>query len=100
LLQIFLALCANEGQFSIKAVLFERIHMQNQILEVTAQNNSVLSALANTASTAKNNPIVQRAIERVRARRDNNVHASHTTKHTSHSSHSKGNPFAWPGPPR
>lgn len=36
------------------------------------------------------NPILQRAMERVRLRRERDVHAAHTTKHGSHASHSKG----------
>lgn len=36
------------------------------------------------------NPILLRAMERIRERREQGVHAGHNTKHSSHSSHSKG----------
>ena len=36
------------------------------------------------------NKVLQRAIERVRARAETGLHAEHTTKHSSHSTHSKG----------
>jgi len=57
-------------------------------------NQAQASATAETPDAAANidldNPIVRRAVERVRLRQEQGVHAVHTTKHSSHSTHSKG----------
>jgi hypothetical protein len=64
--------------------------MNTQTLKIPSIQDSLVKALSNEAAADVQNPILRRAIARVELRRQNNVHASHTTKHTSHAKHNKG----------
>jgi len=64
--------------------------MNTQTLKIPQIQDSLLKALRPEAPEDIQNPILRRALERVESRRNQNVHAGHTTKHTSHSTHSKG----------
>lgn len=53
-------------------------------------DDRVLSATSEIRQVLPDNPVIQRALRRLKESQEKENHVSHYTKHGSHSTHSKG----------
>jgi hypothetical protein len=66
--------------------------IQNPSISPNVLNSSQEEIIDSLTYAVVNNPILQRALRRLKESQEKENHISHYTKHHSHSTHSKGGP--------